>query len=146
MFVPRISFVVAVVSWLCICITAIPGGTIRGADPLAGSDSVQGPDLQKLSLKHGVEVELYGNGLYYFPPLELKVSWDDAKRICESVGMNSLYLDTPEEYDWINLALYAKKRWDVHHWTSGKKDGKWIWDATMMRSMISVGIQATLVL
>jgi len=89
-----------------------------------------GPGLSRYKLKQNIVLELYGNGLYYFPPVEIKVSWHDAKRICESIGLHLLFLDTPEEYDWINIPMYEKKRMNVEHWTSGKRDGKWIWDAT----------------
>jgi len=133
MFLPRISFTVAVAALLWVSISAL--SPLRGADPLAAHGDESSSDLQSVQklfkVRMGIDLEQYGNALYFFPATEIKATWDEAKRVCESFNLNMLFIDADEEYDWILQALYSKKRWDVHHWTSGKKEsGKWIWDAT----------------
>jgi len=104
---------------------------LHGTDPLAGMPAAGGhSEMSMYKMNQSTVLELYGKELYFFPPVEIKVSWHDAKRSCESHGLNVVFLETPEEYDWLTLALFDHKRQNNEHWTSGKKDGKWIWDVT----------------
>jgi len=82
----------------------------------------------------GIKLQQFGHSLYYFPSNKyMRVSWDEARKFCEAIGMKLISLETEEEYYTISLAIAKNGLTNIPIWSSGTdhaSEGNWVWDST----------------